>query len=610
MTLRRLAVYGVGLIALLAVLSTAALMALGQFDLAPVAGRYASHTLGRAITIGALRVRWGAAVTVQLHDLAIANASGGSDARMLRIVRLDAEITPLSLVAWAVLGHPPVVRHLTVDGARLLLEHAAEDRPNWRFGEPRPHRNPRLGFPTLLDARLHDAEIDLRASSGTTIRIRLDTASVASDGLDQPVTLSATGAYNDTPVTLSAALHSFTELHDALVPFGTDIHLTSADTTLAFAGTMTDPINADGAVGRLTLTAPNWDRLLAIAGAGGHAALPSVLAGTLIRHDDLWRLYDAKGTLVAHPFELDFNLREGARRQPDNISLEAKFAVLDLTALQDGGTSGATSMRIDDAPGNLLNAHIGAGQFAFGKVRANDVDLKLQVEPGALTVERLVFHLTGGNARISAAVKNTKSSAAIQFDADLIGADTGQFSRLFGIGSMPLSGAVDAYASLRLNGKTLEEAGATGSGGIVLSMQGGSIERNAVALASSDLRLLFGKAEGTARIACVLGVLDLQDGIGRLAPLRIRTADGTVAASGTIDLRRNAVDLTVASESGTTSLFALDVPLRVVGPIRGPHVAPAPGSGRSATQANADPRGMPAALQDVVRRSPCVAGGR
>jgi hypothetical protein len=121
------------------------------------------------------------------------------------------------------------------------------------------------------------------------------------------------------------------------------------------------------------------------------------------------------------------------------------------------------------------------------------------------------------------------------------------------------------------------------------------------------LRLLFGKPEGTVRIVCVLGVLQLQDGIGRLAPLRIRTADGSVAAGGTIDLRRDAVDLTVASEAGSTSLFALDVPFHVAGPILSLHVSPAPGS---ATHADADPRAMPAALQGVVRRSPCAVGGR
>jgi uncharacterized protein involved in outer membrane biogenesis len=612
LTLRRSTVFGIGLIAVLAVLGVATVVAVRQFNLAPDVARYASRALGRSVTIGALRVHVGFPVTVELRGLAVSNAPGGSQAQMLQIARLDAEIAPWSLAAWAVLRRPPVVRHLAIEGARLLLEHAGGDRPNWRFGTSKPaaRHNPRAGFPSLLDARLHDGEIDLRASGGSTIRIRLDEARIAAEGLDQPVTLAATGAYNATPVQLSAALHSFDELHDPAQPFGTDIHLTSADTQLEFVGTMTDPINADGAVGRLVLTAPNLDRLLAIAGADDRAALPLVVDGAMTHQGDVWTLSGARGSLVGHPFQLDFNMREGRRHAPDNMTVDANFSILDLTALEKGEKSGAMSLHIDDQPGNLIDAHVGAKQFTFGAVRADDVDLKLNVSPGALAVQHLALHLVGGTGQVTAAVKNTQSGSDTQFDAALTGADTGQLSGLLGIGSMPLTGAVDAHANLRLGGNTLDKAMRASSGTFVLSMQGGSIQHKLVEQASTDLHLLFGKSEGSVRIACLLGVLDLHDGIGHLAPFRIRTADGTVAAAGTIDTRRDAIDLTVASEAASTGLFALDVPLHVAGPIANPHVSPAPGTGRTATNANADLGAMPAALQDLVRRSPCLMGSR
>jgi hypothetical protein len=138
-------------------------------------------------------------------------------------------------------------------------------------------------------------------------------------------------------------------------------------------------------------------------------------------------------------------------------------------------------------------------------------------------------------------------------------------------------------------------------------MRSGTIERNIVERVSTDLRRLFGKAEGTTRIVCALGVLQLQDGTGRLAPLRLRTADSTIAAAGTIDLRRDAVDLTIATEGG---LLALDVPLRVTGPIRNPHVSPALGTAAATTRAAPDLRSMPPALQQVVQADPCLTGGR
>ncbi len=51
--------------------------------------------------------------------------------------------------------------------------------------------------------------------------------------------LEAGGTYNKIPVTLSAVLGSFAQLHDAAVPADAVLHLAGGDTTLDFTGTMT-----------------------------------------------------------------------------------------------------------------------------------------------------------------------------------------------------------------------------------------------------------------------------------------------------------------------------------------------------------------------------------
>ncbi len=615
MTFRRIAVCVFALIGVLAALGAGALTAVGRFDFGPSLSRYASRYLGRPILVGTLRVRMTPAVTVELRDVAVDNVAGGSRPRLLQIARLDVELAPWSLLAWAVEGQPPVIRHLAIDGVSLLIEHGADDRPNWQFGERGPgtpaHGNRRGDLPGLLDAGLRDAEIDIRTSSGQILRIHIDEARSATTGLDQPVTVTATGAYNGTPVRVAGTLHSLAELHDPAVPFGVDIHLASADTTVDFTGTLTDPLHADGCDGRLTLSAPNEDQILAVTSIGGRAALPLALAGDFTRQGDLWRLSDGRGTLRNHPFQINLDMQEGARRAPDDITVDAGFSVLDLTGLASGGKFGAMPLHVDDAPGTLLDAHVTAGEFAFGPVRAKDVELKLKLAPGALSVEHLALHLAGGTMQATAAAKNTTSgAAALQLDGTLTGADAGQLSRLLGFGPMPLAGAVDAHASVGLAGNTFGDAARSNRGVVVLSMQGGSIQHKVDELLSTDLRMLFGTTEGTVRIACFLGVLDLHDGIGRVAPLRIRTADGTIAAGGTIDLLREVLDLTVASEAASTSFFALDVPIRIAGPMRDPHVLPAAGGAGRAANAGTDPRSLPAALQDLVRRNPCLTGRR
>jgi uncharacterized protein involved in outer membrane biogenesis len=253
----------------LAVAGLAALTMAGPFDLAPIAARHMARSLGRPVAIETMRVHFGAAVRVELRGLVFDNVDGGSQPRMLEVGRIDAETTPWSLILWALPRHALTVRHLSVEGVRLLLERGAGDRPNWRFGDSGPSKSDRRGgFPALLDARIRDAEIDVRPSSGHTLRVRLDEAGIAAGGVGQPISLAGTGAYNATPIALTATLRSFNELHDAALPFGMELHFSSGETTLGFVGTMTDPLNVDGADGRLALNAPTWDRVLAIAGIG------------------------------------------------------------------------------------------------------------------------------------------------------------------------------------------------------------------------------------------------------------------------------------------------------------------------------------------------------
>ncbi|HEV2678356.1 MAG TPA: AsmA-like C-terminal region-containing protein [Aliidongia sp.] len=581
----------------------------GPFELASAAARRAAKSLGRPVAIAGLQVRIGSPVTVKLRGLVIDNLPGAGADPFLRLDQLDTEIAPGSLLGWLILGRPPTVRHLSADGIHLVLGRAADGRPNWRFkdAEPAADGNGRTKFPTLLDAHLGDGDVVMHTSGGNLIRIHLDETALAAAGSDQPATLTARGTYNASPVQLTAALQSFDRLHDATVPFGAKVRLASDDTLLDFDGTLTKPIDADGVAGKLVLTAPSLDRLLAITGTPGHFAAPISLGAGFDRDGDLWRLTDGDGTLGGHSFKLATQLKEGARHAPDDFTLDAGFALLDLTPLSGQAGSGEASLRIDAEPGTLLDAHIAAKQIAYGDLKADDLDLKARLAPGALTIDRFAARFAGGTVGIGGSLKNADAGAAIQVDGTLGGADAGRLATLLAPGSLPITGAVDIRLFMGATGTTIRDAGRTVHGGLAVSMRDGSIARSIVEQASTDVRALFRKAEGTGRIECLLGVLDLHDGGGHIMPLRLRTPDGTIAGAGTLDLRRDTIDLTFASESATTSLFALDVPVRFAGPIAAPHLLPALG-GPKPTPIDLDD--LPPTVRDLARGNPCLTDGR
>jgi len=596
--------YGFGLVVLLMALGVAALVAHGPFDLAELVAAHEARALDRSVTIGSLRVRFGATVTVALTDLTIGNLPGGNPQPFLTLGKLDAEIAPGSLVAWVLLGQGATVRHLSVEGVAVRMEHAADGRPNWHFGAGAPRGIPRVEFPTLLDAHLTGGAVALQTSGGKLLEIRLDEVTLAAAGSDRPMTLGATGAYNGVPIRLAAPLGSFDQFHAAGTPFPAQAHMASGDTLLDFTGTLTKPLAADGIAGQLAIKAPSPDRLLAITGVGGHAAMPLTLAGNLTRDDALWKLGGVKGTLGNEPYRMDAQLTEGARHAPDAFTLDAGFGELDLSTLGGQDKPGQMLLRIDDAPGTLLDAHIAAKAISDGTLKAEDVDLKAKLAPGAFSLEPLTMRFAGGTARLQVSINNAAGEAATaRLDGAITGADPMQLSRLLGLGALPIAGQIDLHADLAGTAVKVDDTRRSASGGLVLSMRGGTIARDLVEQASTDMRRLFRKPDGVGQIQCLLGAMDLKAGLGRLAPLRLRTSDGTLVGEGALDLRRDTIDVSFATESSTTSSFALDVPVRLAGPIQDPHVLPSV----SRPSPGGDLGTLSPALQEIARANPCAS---
>jgi len=567
-----------------------------------MAAAHATRVLGRPVTIDGLTVKLGRPVTVALRGLVVANLAGAGPAPLLKLGTLDAEIEPGSLAGWALFGRSATVGHLAISDVAVSLEHGPDGRPNWHLGGDMG--NPRPGFPTLFDTQVDRAAIDNHTSSGKVLQIRVDRASLATVAVDQPVTLTASGSYDGFPVTLNAPLQSFDQLHRAGTPFGAEAHLTSGDSRVDFVGTLTRPLAADGVAGRLRVAAPSPDRLLAIAGVGGHAAMALTLEGDVARDNDLWRLTEAKGTLDGQPFHLTGDLREGPRHAPDAFTVEAGFGAVDLAKIGGQDKAGETLLRIDDAPGTVFDGHITANRMTDGDLVADDVDIKAKLAPGAFGLAPLAMRFAGGAARLDVAIENGAGQAAtMRIDGALSDADPVALAGLLGLGALPISGPVTLKAGLDSTAVKVSDTPRNAEGGLVLSMQGGTIARSLLEKASTDMRALFRDADGVGRISCLLGVLDLKAGLGRLAPLRLKTSAGTLIGDGTLDLKRNMIDVTFATEAQTTSLFALDVPVRLSGPIHDPHVLP------SASRPNAvgDLSRLAPPLREFAVANPCAA---
>ncbi len=614
--MRRLAAIALGLVALLAVAGVAAFFVIGGVDLGPWAARRASAALGgRAVAVGALHVTPGRWIAVDLRDVRIDNLPGGTRPALATLDRLTAEVDALSL-----LRGPAVVRTLRIEGLSVLLERLADRTRNWRFGPEKPHPGPpdRSWVPTLLDAQVRRSEIVFRTSGGTALVTKLDDATVRTASADQPVQLAVEGAYHGAPMQLKAELQPIAVLRDASVPYGTALHFASGDTTLDFEGTMTAPFDLDGARGVLSLSAPTPGPLLAIAGVSSGIDAALNLSGPFEHQGDLWLLTKAAGALNNGAVsDATLRLQEGEAGRPDDVSVEAMFDRLDLDKLlgagRGGGRPGAdVSLAIDRSPDTLLAVRLAAQQAGYGGVTATDARLAAALTPGRLAVSDLSMTYAGARATASGALEAAGQGGHVSLGVSVANADVQELRRLLGSGPVPLLGRLEMQATAQSDGATLNAAVRAADVSAVVSMTGGSIARNVVEMASTDVRLLFRRASGMTPVSCFLGVLTVRGGAGTVSPLRVRAAEGTVAGSGSFDLYRRRIDMTIGSEAQSTGAFALDVPVRISGSLADPTVRPARWSaaGRAQLAAGNATAALPPGLRQAAQRNPCSRPGR
>ena len=112
--------------------------------------------------------------------------------------------------------------------------------------------------------------------------------------------------------------------------------------------------------------------------------------------------------------------------------------------------------------------------------------------------------------------------------AALSGVDVAQLSRWAGAPAGQIAGRLDGDLSLDMTGATLKSALGASRGHGVLAVARAQIARAVIEKISTDLRSFFRKREGTVPVSCLLGVVDLKNGIGTIWPLKMRTPDATL----------------------------------------------------------------------------------
>ena len=614
-----------GLVGAAILIVVSAIVLVATIGLRPLVEQYATKTLDRRLAIGTLRIGWSNPLSVKISGLRLANAPWGSGPEMVRIESLSAEIDLRSLFSG-------VLRFEKLDVVKpeIILERDAGGIGNWRFNGA-ASASPayfvitpenRTRSPTLIDFHLHDGSVTYRTSSGAVLRNDLHELTIGSSGEDQPVSLALDGAYNGTPIRVSAKTQSFSVLRNGSVPFGVEILASTPTAKVDFKGTMMNPLDVDGMQGAMQIDTRQSGDLLNMFGADVVADFPLLLAGAFTRTGDHWLLSDAKGKLANDAFEGALTLTEAGRGKPDNIGIAASFSRLDLNPILAGDgkenpSKGRTASNTDygDLPlrlkakrGTNFDMQIKAKELEYRTMHFANFAAYGRLASGEVTVSQLTFAFAGGTVDASGSAHSAALGSRVVANAAVSGAEASQIAGMLGAEAGQIAGKINGRATLEMTGETVKQALKASLGYAVLAMSDGRIARALLEKISTDLRSLFRKNESSAQISCLLGVLDLQDGRGAIAPFRLQTPGTVLIGGGQVDFSGERLDLTIKSEATSTGVFALDIPLHVSGGFA--HLSVVPTIGSAAGWLDTPARNnlaheLPPDLQQLANGNPC-----
>ncbi len=591
---------------------------LANADLKPFVESRATESLGRKVTLGGFEVTWGDPLGVEVRDLSVANAPWGSDPEMIRLGRLSALIDVPSLLKG-------VLRYekLRIADVKVVLERDKDGTGNWKYGGSAGPGGAglvpktRTQFPTLIDFAGERGLITYRTRSGNILSIKLDQVAIASPDEYSPVTLQATGAYNDVAAKLDATTEPYFILRDANTPYGTRFTIAARDTDMAFDGTMMEPLDFEGVRGKLSLTAKTLNDLMAVAGAPQKVALPLLLTGDLTRDGDHWSLTDARGRLSRASFTGTMELLEGHptgnKVTPDDIALALDFGALDMDRLLAafGGSKEkpkleTMSLRPQGLTAVNMTLALSSEQLSVAGMKLPSFAIDGRVESGDVTLRDLKFAFGGGTLAFDGSLKGEGKSGDLRLNAHLIKAQAQEIARLMGGGDQ-IRGRLNGAAMLHMQGATLGDGLRTGNGAMLVTLSQGDISRSLLEQLSADLRSLFRTEEGRVKVDCLLAAMTLKNGIGTLSPLRLESKEAVVLGGGHVDFVKKRLDLILKTERDSTNFFALDIPIEISGPFD--HLSAAPnGDADQALLKAAAAQGatLPQGLREMAQQNACV----
>lgn len=567
-------------------------VAMFQWDwLIPFVEPRVSAALGRPVHIAHLHVRLGRVTHIDVDGITIDNPADWPDGGQFGTVeRLGLDVDAMTYIK----TRQVVLPAIEVEKPHVEARQLADGKANWNFsfggGDSSSGPGTKIGTLKIDDGQVHVMDDKLKADFNVAVSTR-----DGPDGQGQ-IVADAKGKYANQPITAQFVGGALLSLRDESKPYPVDLKLANGPTRVSLAGTVQDPLAFKGVDLKLTLAGPDMALLLPLTGVAIPKTPAYQIAGKLDYADGTVKFTGFNGRVGSSDLEGSIEVdTKGEKRPVVTADLQSKR--VDLKDL--GGFIGAEPGDADKGTKKVARSDgrvIPNEPISMPKLNVADVHLKyraariegrsqpldnmradLDIVDGNVNLHPLSFGI--GQGTISGDIALSQASDAAVHAKANISFNRVDFGKLVSsTGVAQGAGTIGGRAVIDGTGRSLAEILGHGNGELKLFMgRGGNVSAILVDLSG----LQFGNALLSALgiptreiLQCAAIDMVLQTGMATLRTGVLDTDDSRVGIGGNINLRNEAIDLKLKTDSKHFSVGTLPTPIDVKGSLGTPSIAP------------------------------------
>jgi AsmA protein len=510
---------------------------------------------------------------IRAEGVRFSNAEWGKADYLLKADAIEAAVSVLPLLAGRV-----VLPEVHLEQGEVALERDAGGRKNWVMDEDEEKKESRvfIHLLTLDQGRLVWDD----GTSDTRIEAELSTD-------DTGVEFTAQGEWKGMKLKSAGRAGHVLSIRDQATPFPVKGELRIGETSAKLDGTLTGIVGFKGIDLRFErIAGKSMDDLYDIIGLAFPATSPYRVSGRLYRTDGVWLFEDFKGKVGESDLAGTLRVETAPGKRPF-MKGEVTAKVLNFADL--GAIVGTNQPRksgvLPDMPFSPERWESVDADFTIraGTVKRPEqlpierFETRIDLRDRVLSLNPLAFGIAGG--RLAGTVRLDGNKEPMRGDVKMR-VQKLQLGQMFPTIEQAQGSIGDLNGLIELSGTGVSVGQLLGSanGKIGVYMDEGKVSRFLMELIALDLwdvaRLKLKGEEKEVDIRCVIADFAVKGGVMQANALVFDTTVVNISGGGQVNLKSEAMDLTLKPEPKDRSIASLKSPLYIRGTFGEPEVGP------------------------------------